>query len=368
MPTEKFVVNVGVRDLGPSTIAGSTLLVGSPSGKGGLFAIDTGTGKLKWSYRPVTSSGVVAVSTPPAVSGDVVIAAFSAGYGGVLTGVSLSTGRELWKTLSPAINAAPAVRGGMAYVMDSNGTFYAVDVATGKAKWTFVVNGQRADCVGWPVVRDEAVYLTGKVEEDRSDPKKPSGHFIFALDAATGREIWRHQPKGIYSRNGACTAQLVVTADTVYAAGETRFFGIDRATGRDRFPPAVVKQAAGSKEYVIDPLGLVDAGDVIVGMTHDYLLGFDKVTGRNVWEVPVKSPRSRRLSAVSGNVLYFHGSLSDDPKDLERGKLHALDLNTRQILWSFSRPTAEANWAFGNATPVAGGLWVDSYQAMVRLQ
>jgi hypothetical protein len=51
-----------------------------------------------------------------------------------------------------------------------------------------------------------------------------------------------------------------------------------------------------------------------------------------------------------------------------RGTLHALDLDTRAILWSFSRPTAERNWPFGRVTPVNGGLWVDSYQALVMLQ
>jgi len=32
------------------------------------------------------------------------------------------------------------------------------------------------------------------------------------------------------------------------------------------------------------------------------------------------------------------------------------------------RPTAEANWPFGYVTPVDGGLWVDSYQALIKLQ
>ena len=37
-------------------------------------------------------------------------------------------------------------------------------------------------------------------------------------------------------------------------------------------------------------------------------------------------------------------------------------------LWSFSRPTAEPNWPFGYVTAVEGGLWVDSYQALIKLQ
>ena len=60
--------------------------------------------------------------------------------------------------------------------------------------------------------------------------------------------------------------------------------------------------------------------------------------------------------------------MSTVPNLAPRGTLHALDLASRAILWSFSRPTTEANWAFGTVTPVDGGLWVSSYQALVKLQ
>jgi hypothetical protein len=72
--------------------------------------------------------------------------------------------------------------------------------------------------------------------------------------------------------------------------------------------------------------------------------------------------------AVAGNVLYFQGSPDTRPATTPSGTLHALDLDSHTILWSFSRPTAERNWAFGHVTPVDGGLWVDSYQALVKLQ
>jgi len=72
--------------------------------------------------------------------------------------------------------------------------------------------------------------------------------------------------------------------------------------------------------------------------------------------------------AVAGNVLYFQGSPSTKPAAMARGTLYAFDLDTRTILWAFSRQTAEPNWPFGFVTPVDGGLWVDSCQAIVKLQ
>ena len=51
-PTEKFTVNPGFRDWGPTTVAGTTILGGNVNQRGGLFAVDTLTGKVKWTSRP----------------------------------------------------------------------------------------------------------------------------------------------------------------------------------------------------------------------------------------------------------------------------------------------------------------------------
>ena len=72
-PAEKLTVNPGFRDWGPATVAGTTILAGNQTGRGGLFAVDMLSGKVKWTHRPVFSTGTASVSTPPAVSGDIVI-------------------------------------------------------------------------------------------------------------------------------------------------------------------------------------------------------------------------------------------------------------------------------------------------------
>src|SRR5215813_9288497 len=73
-PTEKLTVNLGFRDWSPATVAGSTVIAGNQTGRGGLFAIDATTGKARWTYRPVFSSGTASVSTVPAVASTLVIA------------------------------------------------------------------------------------------------------------------------------------------------------------------------------------------------------------------------------------------------------------------------------------------------------
>jgi len=65
-------------------------------------------------------------------------------------------------------------------------------------------------------------------------------------------------------------------------------------------------------------------------------------------------------------VLYFQGGLDGAP-DFP-GTLHALDMTTGTRLWSFTRRTKDPDWSFGAILPVDGGLWVDAYAALLKLQ
>ena len=368
-PTEKLTVNPGFRDWGPATVAGTTILAGNQTNRGGLFAIDMTNGKVKWMHRPVFSSGTASVSTPPAVSGDVVITPYAAAYPGAVVGVSLATGKEVWRGLDPAQNAAVAVNAGLAYVMGKNGTFYGLEAASGREVWKVAFSGKRAECVSWPIVRDDIIYLTGRADGTAGEASKPaSDNYLFAVDAKTGQERWRYRAVVPDSFQAACLGQPVVTADTIYAAGASRLYAIDRATGRDRWKSVEVRRPVEGRVRAVDVFRLVDGGSVVVGMTPGFLIGFDKTSGGTAWEIAGQYRDRAPGMAVAGTVLYFQGSPDSKPTAAAGGTLHALDLETRRILWSFSRQTAEANWPFGNVTPVDGGVWVDSYQALVKLE
>ena len=159
---------------------------------------------------------------------------------------------------------------------------------------------------------------------------------------------------------------------------------VNLATGRDRWKPVEVRQPVDGVVRGVSVGGLVDAGSVVIGMTFGSLIAYNKATGQTAWEIAGQYDVGNPSTAVAGRVLYFQGHPGATPRSeggtdfggrpiikaaaLPRGKLNALNLDTRTILWSFSRPTAEPNWPFGFVTPVDGGLWVDSYQALVKLQ
>lgn len=377
-PTEQFTVNPGFRDWGPTTIAGTTILAGNSTNRGGLFAVDMLTGKLKWTARPPGNRGS-GVGTAPVVSGDIVITIM----GNRVVAFSLSTGKELWRGPATMLSATLAVGAGLAYVLGDDANFYALEVATGRERWK-VGFWRAGSCHALPVVRDGTVYVSVMILERPADANRSAegSQRLLALDANTGTQRWRYPEAGARS---ACLEQPVVTADTYFGVQSQALHAVNLATGRQRWEPVQVSQPVDGRLRGVPIEGLVDAGSVLVGMTPGALVAFDKASGKTAWEVAGQYRVESPSTAVAGRVLYFQGHPGGPPRTqvlgsysggqfvaptppLPPGKLNALDLDTRTILWSFSRPTAEANWPFGFVTAVDGGLWVDSYQALVKLQ
>ncbi|MGC4050770.1 MAG: PQQ-binding-like beta-propeller repeat protein [Paludibaculum sp.] len=353
---------------GPATLSGGTILAGSPTGAGGLFAVDTATGKVKWSHRPAFRGGTASVSTSPAVAGGTVVVPYGAGYPGAVVALSLATGKELWRGPDPVLDAAAVVHGDLAYILAKDGAFHALDLANGKERWKVVLSESRPNCASRPVVAGDTIYLTSSADAVAGDSKKPAGNYLIAVDAATGQERWRYRAEAPYVHRGVCLGQPVVTATTIYGSGESYLYAIARDTGRDRWKPFEVRRTVEGRERPVQVVGLVDSEAALIGMTANHLIAFDKDSGRTLWEIAGQYTERAPSTAVVGKVLYFQGSPSVQPAAAPRGTLYALDLDTRTILWSYSRKTLEPNWSFGTVSAVDGGLWVDSYQALVKLQ
>lgn len=327
-PTEGLSVNAGVRDWGPATIAGATILAGGPTGRGGLFAVDLQTGKLKWTYRPGTMSG--SVSTSPAIFRDLAIAPFGAANPGAVVAVSITSGKEVWRGPDPAAGAAVAVHGDLAFVQGKDGNFYALEAATGRERWKAAFSTRRAECASRPIARDDTIYLTVSAEAIPGDAAKPAGYYLLALDAKTGQERWRYRAEAPYVHPGVCLRQPVVTAATIFASGDTWLYAVDRATGKERWKQEVRRPVEG-RNRLVEVHGLVDAGAVLIGITGTSLLAFDMGSGRIAWDIPGEYSTSNPATAVAGNILYFQGSPGSRPAAASRGTLHALDLESHTI-------------------------------------
>jgi len=364
-PVETLTVKPGVRDLGPAVLAGGTLYLGAQTGQAGLFAIDAATGKLRWTFRPATING--SVSTRPAIFGTLVIAPYGSANTGAVIAVSAATGKEVWRAVDPSAHSAVVAEGERVFVVSKDCTLYGLAAATGQEQWKtplrFVPDGA---CATSPVIRDGTVYAQILARAPEGTAGWPDARYIAAFDSATGQERWRHRPLHPANRQGAEPRTPVVTDSAVYFAGENALYALDRATGQPLFAPVFLRRVINGRERMATLDGLIDGGSTLVGATEVSLIAFDKDSGRIVWELPGRFRPARISLAVALPVLYFQGGLDGAP-DFP-GTLHALDMTTGTRLWSFTRRTKDPDWSFGAVLPVDGGLWVDAYAALLKLQ
>ncbi len=229
----------------------------------------------------------------------------------MVAGVSLATGKEVWRGPDPAGGAGVAVNAGLAYVLGKDGNFYALEAATGRERWKVGFATNRAVCASLPIVRENTIYLMAIAGATPGDATKPAGYYLFALDATTGQERWRYRAEAPYIHDGVCLRQPIVTTDTIFAAGYTFLYAVNRATGRDRWKPIDVRRPVDGSVRSVEVHGLVDADSVFIGMTSGFLIAFDKASGQTAWELAGQYNTGAPSTAVAGNVLYFQGSPAD---------------------------------------------------------
>jgi outer membrane protein assembly factor BamB len=185
----------------PSTpaVANGKVYAGSYDGK--FYAFDAKTGALQWKFstegeRRFEAKGLngwqpksqtfpdpfdVFLSSPTVVEGSVY---FGSGDGNVYA-LDAGTGALRWKfKTGDVVHASPAVVDGVVYVGSWDSYFYAIDAANGKEKWRFHAGEDDLmhNQVGFassPTVVDGVVY-TGCRDSN-----------LYALDAATGKEKWK---------------------------------------------------------------------------------------------------------------------------------------------------------------------------------
>lgn len=181
-------------------VAVGRVFVGSADGS--LYALDAATGAVAWRFATGSS-----VSTSPAVVAGVV---YFGNDAGTVYAVAAQTGALVW-TAKPGrwLDASsPAVAGGRVFVVAEKRVLVALDAATGRELWRFAT---KAGSGGWPVVAGDVVYLG-------SDER-----ILYALDAATGTERWRYSFAGKIESEPAVTGGLVYVGDdwnTLYALGD----------------------------------------------------------------------------------------------------------------------------------------------------
>jgi outer membrane protein assembly factor BamB len=208
--------------LSSAVVLNDTVVVGS--GDGLVYAFNSKSGSRRWQFR---TEGRVRSS--PAISHGVV---YVGSYDGSLYAIDFSSGKLIWRydTKGRSLNSAdfgydvrsilssPAVSDGVVYVGSRDACLYAVDAAKGTLRW---IHDYAKDGGPWaissPAVRGQLVYM-GTAD----------GHFVDALRASDGQEVWRFgMPSRVWSSPVVAGSELYVTNQSggIYA--------VDVASGKE---------------------------------------------------------------------------------------------------------------------------------------
>jgi len=276
----------------------STILVTLERGK--LSAIDQQTSQETWQFpsKDAKDMDLKAIYGTP-VTGDG--RAYVGAFDGTFYALDLATGQVLWQqTTGGAIVGGAALADGTVYVGSSDNKLYAFDAASGAYRWpAFEAQG---DIWSTPVVDQGTVYVTSMDKR------------VYALDAATGQPKW---PKP-FGANGAVPSTPALAGDRLYVGAlDNRLYALDKATGE------VAWSFKADNWFWCDPL--VVNGVVYVGGLDHQVYALDAATGEPRWAkpFPAKAP-IRAQPALAGGALV----VAD-----QDGYVYGLDPATGQERW-----------------------------------
>jgi outer membrane protein assembly factor BamB len=192
-------------------------------------------------------------------------------------------GTVAWELGAGGGFGTPLVDGDTVYAGSSDGRLYAVEIATGKLRWTY---DAKEDLSTRPAIADGAVIVSSLSDT------------VFAIDAASGAWRWhqRREQKQPLTIHGAASVQ--VSGDTAFAAySDGTVAALELRTGAPRWQRRL--GPAGTHRDV-DALA-VDGQRVYAAAYSGAVLSLDARTGETVWSF--EAPGAARLALAGGLVV-----------------------------------------------------------------
>jgi outer membrane protein assembly factor BamB len=288
----------------------------------GTNAFDAATGKLLWATN---SDGI-----SPAVSKSKVYIDTQDG----LCAYAAASGTNLWCTGTNYLPDAPsgaAVVDGIAYFGSALGSVFAIDAATGSQIWSAPISSNNA--ASSPAVADGVVYI--------------EGDGLFALDAKTGTQLWSSSI--VHGTSSPAVAGGVVYCSGVAAAA----FNAKTGAVLWSVSPGGPLSILGDSPAVAN--GIVYIGASVAGQHGSFtgtLYALNAHTGKIVWSAPVTSGITSSPTVANG-VVYV---------GTDGGTLYAFNAKTGAELVAVSgvagqsSPTV-ANGVVYSETTVSGELF-----------
>lgn len=329
-----WLTKLGDKINGGLAITGETLYVDSFDKK--VYALDLNTGAVRWSAQ----ADDTLMSTPVVYDGVVIVGSGNNGFlkpddamsqtwgrpeGDDILAFSTADGHLLWKLHTPGQDMpSPAIVNGMAILANGDLHAYALDLASGKARWSTPLQG--VDTMASANVHDGRVIVS-------TCHNAPYVCETRALDVRDGHTLWTNQYGGSDCSPTIDDGLIFVAAnrdDTkqYHTGGYNVTAAINERTGRTVWTHVSEPGPytfIGSNERQI---AATSAGGVLyqpVGNA-DKLIAFDQRTGRVLWSV--RTAGDVKMSPiVKDDTVYFGDT---------EGIFYRVDRRTGRILHTSS--------------------------------
>lgn len=359
---------------------GGTLYAGSDNGN--VYAFDAASGAMRWHHDTgnsafvygVADNVVVALSVgentstilalaapdghmlwqrpeppnnaggePLVVNGTLYIPATPVNGPGTVLALAPTSGAQLWQyTTRDSISGFGGEANGVLYVSTSDPhsalqTLVALDMATGRLLWSYSPPEESSGPISpyaGPVVSGGALYLS----IDAAANGQVTAGLLIALDAATGRQLWR------FSATGDNFATSPVVADGVaYAVGGNSVYAVRSADGRLLWrAPSNAAREGGPQNGVIP---LVGDGGVYYAAGLGTITALRASDGSQMWQ-----------QHINNSVLGMVEESGRLDVATQLNSVYALAANDGHLLWQ--QPTGIYNTWDPGAPPfiVVGGV------------
>ncbi len=269
---------------------GGTLYVSAMDGV--LYALAARNGQPRWQAQ----TGGYCFSSPVMAGNNVIVGSAD----GSVYCFDRSKGRERWRvaTNGPVYGSA-AIAKGVAVIASGDGVVYGIGAKDGKVRWRYALAPGPSAFSQSPASTDGERIFIGAWDQN-----------VYALDAATGSEVWRYRAteRGFYF--SAAIAQPAVANGRVFVpANENVLHAIDARSGARVWTRSSKGDRFGysSPTVVADRIYIGALGDK--GEVHC----LDARTGADIWIVGTGATIYESSPAVAGDVVAIgsvNGTLS----------------------------------------------------------
>jgi len=238
--------------------------------------------------------------------------------------------------ITQRIGSTPAIADGTLYIIDADAVVEAFDAASGARKWATPLDSSK---------RDMAVRFGGGVSYDGGRVYATTGRGdAAALDAKTGKVLWKVRPAGPLRGSPA------IGGGNVYVlTQDNQIFALKPDTGQTVWTVSATLETSGVFGVAAPAIA---QGTVVAGFSSGELSALRYENGRIVWQDQLsRTAISTSVSVISdidaspvidGGKVYAIG---------QGGRMVAMDLVTGQRLWELviggiNTPWLAGEWLF----------------------